>query len=102
VPDERASDREVRSIKGIGCKSGGCASKADELTSGDLPLVPETRLRDERSALTGRQKSAEGEVVANAAGSAHGPWQLANSPALAFALPNAYFATLGLPRLTGR
>ena len=27
------------SIKGAGCKSGGCALKAAELTSGDLPLV---------------------------------------------------------------
>ena len=51
------------SIKGTGCKSGGCASKADELTSGDLPLVSESRLRIERSVLTGRQKSAEGVLV---------------------------------------
>jgi RNA-directed DNA polymerase len=36
------------------------------------------------------------------AGSAHGPWRLANSPALAFALPNAYFDSLGIPRLTIR
>jgi hypothetical protein len=35
------------SIKGTGCKSGGCASKADELTSGDLPLVLESGLGDE-------------------------------------------------------
>ena len=54
------------SIKGTGCKSDGCALKADELTSGDLPLVSESRLRIERSVLTGRQKSAEGEVVARA------------------------------------
>jgi hypothetical protein len=27
------------------------------------------------------------------------PWRLANSPALAVALPNAYFALLGLPCL---
>ncbi len=47
------------SIKGTGCKSGGFATKADELTSGDLPLVSGSRLRIERSVLTGRQKSAE-------------------------------------------
>ena len=40
------------------------------------------------------------DLAAKAAGSAHGPWQLANSPALAIALPNAYFASLGLPPLT--
>ena len=27
------------SIKGTGCKSGGCVRKAVELTSGDLPFV---------------------------------------------------------------
>ena len=36
-----------RSIKGTGCKSGGCVPKAVELTSGDLPLVPESGLRRE-------------------------------------------------------
>jgi hypothetical protein len=51
------------SIKGAGCKSGGCALKAAELTSGDLPFVPESGLRVERSILTGRQKSAAGVVV---------------------------------------
>jgi hypothetical protein len=54
------------SIKGTGCKSGGCAPKAVELTSGDLPFVPESGLRVERSILTGRQKSAEGVLVAKA------------------------------------
>ena len=48
------------SIKGTGCKFGGCVRKAVELTSGDLPFVPESGLRVERSILTGRQKSAEG------------------------------------------
>jgi hypothetical protein len=50
------------SIKGAGCKSGGCARKAVELSSGDLPLVPKSGVRMERSTLTGRQKSAEGVV----------------------------------------
>ena len=51
------------SIKGTGCKSGGCVWKAVEITSGDLPFVSESRLRIEQSVLTGRQKSAEGVVV---------------------------------------
>jgi len=50
------------SIKGPGCKSGGCASKAVELTSGDLPFVSDSGRRPERSGLTGRQKSAAGIV----------------------------------------
>jgi len=48
------------SIKGAGCRSGGCVRKAVELTSGDLPFVSDSRLRVEQSILTGRQKSAEG------------------------------------------
>ena len=35
------------SIKGTGCKFGGCVRKAVELTSGDLPLVVESQLRIE-------------------------------------------------------
>ena len=54
------------SIKGTGCKFGGCARKAVELTSGDLPLVRDTGLRVEQSIPTGRQKSAEGVVGAEA------------------------------------
>jgi len=41
------------------------------------------------------------DLAAKTAGSAHGPWRLANSPALTIALPNVYFASLGIPRLTG-
>jgi RNA-directed DNA polymerase len=41
------------------------------------------------------------DLAAQTAGSTHGPWRLANSPALGFALPNAYFDSLGIPRLTG-
>ncbi len=54
------------SIKGTGCKFGGCVRKAVELTSGDLPFVSDSRLRVEQSILTGRQKSAEGVVGAKA------------------------------------
>ena len=34
--------------------------------------------------------------------SAHGPWRLSRSPALAFALPGGYFDALGVPRLYQR
>lgn len=40
--------------------------------------------------------------AATTAGSAHGPWRIANSPALAMALPNAYFVQLGLPPMVVR
>ena len=39
------------SIKGAGCKSGGGALKVVEFTSGDLLLVAESRLKEERSDL---------------------------------------------------
>jgi RNA-directed DNA polymerase len=42
------------------------------------------------------------ELAAKTAGSAHGPWRLAKSPALNIALPNVYFATLQLPKLVVR
>jgi RNA-directed DNA polymerase len=46
-----------------------------------------------------RQRGVGKALAAQTAGSPHGPWRLANSPALAVALPNAYFASLGLPHL---
>ncbi len=48
-----------------------------------------------------RKRGVGKDLAAQTAGSAHGPWRLADSPALAFALPNAYFDSLGIPRLTG-
>ena len=36
------------------------------------------------------------ELAAGAAGSAHGPWHLSNSPPLSMALTNAYFKRIGL------
>jgi RNA-directed DNA polymerase len=46
-----------------------------------------------------RRRDVSLGVAAKTAGSAHGPWRLANSPALAVALPNAYFQSLGLPSM---
>jgi RNA-directed DNA polymerase len=48
-----------------------------------------------------RKRGMGHDLAACTAGSAHGPWRLANSLALAIALPNAYFDLLGIPRLTG-
>ena len=39
------------------------------------------------------------DLAAQTAGSPHGPWRLANSPALSSALPIVYFDALGIPRL---
>jgi RNA-directed DNA polymerase len=48
-----------------------------------------------------RKRGVDKELAAKTAGSSHGPWRLANSPGLHIALPNAYFDSLGIPRLTG-
>jgi RNA-directed DNA polymerase len=49
-----------------------------------------------------RQLGVGQDLAAQTAGSPHGPWRVANSPALAIALPLAYFASLGLPQLFDR
>ena len=49
-----------------------------------------------------RKRGVDTRLATQTAGCAHGPWRLANSPALSFALPNASFDSLGIPRLTVR
>jgi RNA-directed DNA polymerase len=49
-----------------------------------------------------RKRGVGIHLAACSAGSAHGPWRLSHSRALTVALPNAYFDTLGLPRLVNR
>jgi len=51
------------SIKDAGCKFGGCARKAVELTSGDLSSRRGFTTEDEAIHLIGWQKSAEGIVA---------------------------------------
>jgi RNA-directed DNA polymerase len=43
-----------------------------------------------------RRRGVGRDLAAKAAGSQHGPWRLANSPALTMALPNRLFRSLGL------
>jgi len=49
-----------------------------------------------------RKRGVAPALAAQTAGSAHGPWRIANSPALRYALPNAYFDSLGIPKLAIR
>ena len=49
-----------------------------------------------------RKRGVSKDLAAQTAGSAHGPWRIANSPALSLALPNAYFDALGLPAMVIR
>src|ERR1700751_1243973 len=93
------------STKQTSGKSGGCASKAVELR---LEEWMRRRLRSviwkqwKRSKVRYvrlRQRNIGHALAAQTAGSPHGPWRLANSPALQSALPIAYFDSCGLPRL---
>jgi len=114
APGERALDSEAHIHQRRWC----CAQKAVELTSGDLSPSVLQRLegwtrRRLRSVIWKqwkrgsvrfvelRKRGVGRDLAAPTVGSAHGPWRLANSPALAFALPNAYFDSLGIPRFTG-
>ena len=49
-----------------------------------------------------RRLGVNKHLAAKTAGSAHGPWRLSNSPALSYALPNAFFIRLGLVSLEAR
>jgi len=47
-----------------------------------------------------RKRGVGKDMAAKTAGSCRGPWRLSASPALSFALSNAYFNSLRLPSLT--
>jgi RNA-directed DNA polymerase len=49
-----------------------------------------------------RKLGVSKDLAAQTAGSPHGPWRISRSPALSLALPDAFFAKLGLPSLTVR
>jgi len=49
-----------------------------------------------------RQRGVSRDLAAQTSGSPHGPWRIAQSPALTTTLPNAYFAGLGLPPMIVR
>ena len=46
-----------------------------------------------------RDRDVSRALAAQTVGSAHGPWRIANSPAMSYAFPIAYFDSLGVPRL---
>jgi RNA-directed DNA polymerase len=49
-----------------------------------------------------RKRDVGEKLAAQTAGSNHGPWHISMSPAVSFALPDAYFDSLGLPRLAAQ
>jgi hypothetical protein len=61
------------SIKGAGCKFGGCVRKAIKFTSGELLAVSKSRLRMEQSALTGTAEVSRGHLRRGSAEGPNGP-----------------------------
>jgi RNA-directed DNA polymerase len=49
-----------------------------------------------------RKRGVREDLAARTASSSHGPWRLSHSPAVCYAMPNAFFAALGVPRLIDR
>jgi RNA-directed DNA polymerase len=49
-----------------------------------------------------RRRGVRHDLAARTAASAHGPWRLSLSPALAIAFPNAFFTSLRLPSLVAK
>jgi RNA-directed DNA polymerase len=108
VSIERMAEELARYLRGwIGyfgnCETPRVLQRLEEWTRRRLRSVIWKQWRRGRTRFAELQKRGVGKALAaKAAGSAHGPWQLANSPALAIALPNAYFSSLGIPPLTVR
>jgi RNA-directed DNA polymerase len=108
VSIERMAEELARYLRGwIGyfgnCETPRVLQRLEEWTRRRLRSVIWKQWRRGTTRFAELQKRGVGKALAaKAAGSAHGPWQLANSPALAIALPNAYFSSLGIPPLTVR
>ena len=106
VSIERMAKELARYVKGwIGyfgkCQTPSVLASLEEWTRRRLRSVIWKQWQRGSVRFTELRKRGVGkDLAAQTAGSAHGPWRLANSPALAFALPNAYFDSLGIPRLT--
>jgi len=107
VSIERTAEELARYLRGwIGyfgnCETPSILQHLEEWTRRRLRSAIWKQWKHGRTRFAELQKRGVGkDLAAKAAGSAHGPWQMANSPALAIALPNAYFVTLGIPPLAG-
>jgi RNA-directed DNA polymerase len=107
VSTERMAEELARYLRGwIGyfgkCQTPSVLASLEEWTRRRLRSALWKQWKRGKVRFAELQKRGVGrDLAAKTAGSAYGPWRLANSPALSFALPNAYFDSLGIPRLTG-
>jgi len=79
------------------CETPSVLRTLDEWTRRRLRAIAWKQWKHGRARFTELRRRGVGrDLAAKTAGSPHGPWRLANSPALAIALPTAYLRSLGL------
>ena len=84
------------------CQTPSVLRRLEEWTRRRLRSVIWKQWKRSRVRFTELRRRGVGvELAAQTVGSSHGPWRMANSPALALSLSNAYFNSLGIPSLTG-
>ena len=84
------------------CQTPSALRRLEEWTRRRLRSVIWKQWKRSRVRFTELRRRGVGvELAAQTVGSSHGPWRMANSPALALSLSNAYFNSLGIPSLTG-
>jgi hypothetical protein len=69
-------------------------------TGGCVPSCGNNGDAAERALPNSANGKVSADLMAQTAGSHHGPWRLSKSQALHFALPTAFFVSLGVPILT--
>jgi len=106
VSIEKMAEELARNLRGLigyfgRCETPSVLRSLEEWLRRRLTSVIWKQWKRGRTRFAELRKQGVGEdLAAQTAGSAPGPWRLANSPALAIALPNAYFASLVIPPLT--
>jgi RNA-directed DNA polymerase len=82
------------------CETPSTLRKLDEWIRRRLRAIAWKQWKRGRTRYTElRSRGIGRDLAAQTAGSPHGPWRLSNSPALAIALPIAFFRALGLTSL---
>ena len=79
------------------CQTPSVLRKLDEWTRRRLRAIAWKHWKRGRTRFAELRRRGVGrDLAAQTVGNPHGPWRLANSPALTIALPNGFFASLGL------
>src|SRR6266446_5768271 len=79
------------------CETPSVLDKLDQWTRRRLRAIAWKQWKRGRTRFARLRRRGVGrDLAAQTAGSPHGPWRLSHSPALTIALPNLFFASLGL------